>query len=76
MRKKVEGLTEKQKQFYKDLISFMNESGYVPTIRELGQYVGLNSPATIKFYLGTLEEKGYIKRINNRSIEILRGIDD
>ena len=67
-----EELTKKQRDFLNDLITFMNEKGYVPTIRELGDYVGLNSPATVKFYLGTLEEKGYIKRINNRSIEILK----
>ena len=65
-------LTEKQRQFFEDLKTFINEKGYVPTIRELGKYIGLNSPATVKFYLGTLEEKGYIKRINNRMIEILK----
>ena len=76
MRKKTNILTERQKQFYRDLISFIDENGYVPTIRELGKYVGFSSPATVTFYLGVLEEKGYIKRINNRSFKMLRGIDD
>lgn len=66
-------LTSKQKQFFDDLVCFINDNGYVPTIRELGNYVGFNSTATTQFYLGTLEEKGYIKRINNRNIEILKG---
>ena len=64
-------ITEKEKQFLNDLISFINTNNYTPTIRELGRYVGLSSPATIKYYLGNLEEKGYIKRINNRKIEVL-----
>ena len=66
-----EELTYKQLKFFNKLKEFMKEEGYVPTIRELGEYVGLNSPATIKTYLDILEKKGYIKRINNRAIEIL-----
>ena len=65
-------LTNKQKQFLEDLITFMNEKNYVPTIREMCEFVGLNSPATIHTYLKILEKKGYIKRINNRSIEVLK----
>ena len=61
-----EELTYKQLKFFNKLKEFMKEKGYVPTIRELGEYVGLNSPATIKTYLDILEKKGYIKRINNR----------
>ena len=34
--------------------------------------MGLNSPATVQYYLKRLEKKGYIKRINNRNIEILK----
>lgn len=72
MRKKIDGLTKKQEIFLKDLVDFINLKGYTPTIRELGDYVGLSSPATVKFYLDELEKKGFIKRINNRSINICK----
>ena len=68
----MEKLTKKQETFLKDLTDFINIKGYTPTIRELGEYVGLSSPATVRFYLLTLENKGYIKRVNNRSIEICK----
>ena len=72
MRKSVEGLTKKQEQFLNDLIDFINTKSYTPTIRELGEYVGLSSPATIYTYLKILEKKGFIKRINNRNINICK----
>lgn len=59
------------KAFFHLLKTFMKTNGYTPTIRELGEYVNLNSPASIYYHLTKLEEKGKIKRINNRKIEIL-----
>ena len=69
-------LTNKQIAFFNELKEFMKEYKYTPTIRELGEYVGYNSPATTKLYLDTIEKKGYIRRINNRSIEILKEVVD
>lgn len=65
-------ITNKEKEFLNDLSEFILKYKYTPTIRELGEYVGLKSPATIHYYLKRLEEKGYIKKINNRHIEILK----
>lgn len=67
-------LTDSQERVFRILCEFINEKGYTPSIRELGQYVGLSSPATVKYYLDILERKEYIKRINRRKIEILKGI--
>ena len=67
----MEILTEKEKIFLHKLEAFIGIYGYTPTIRELGKCAGLNSPATVYHYLKKLEEKGYIKRINNRNIQIL-----
>lgn len=67
-------LTEMQERFFKILCDSINKKGYTPSIRELGKYVGLSSPATVKYYLDILERKGYIKRINRRKIEIMKGI--
>lgn len=68
----METLTKKQQQFLRDIIDFISLKKYTPTIRELAEYVGLNSPATIQYYLKLLEKKGYIERKNNRNIEVLK----
>lgn len=68
----MEELTFNEKLFYKELKFYINQYGYTPTIREFGKHMKLNSPATVYYYLKRLEKKGYIKRINNRSIEILK----
>ncbi len=36
--------------------------GYPPSVREIGQAVGLSSTATVHGYLERLEKKGYIKK--------------
>ena len=65
-------LTEKEEEFFNNLCEFMLRYKYTPSIRELGKYVGLSSPATVHYHLKKLEEKGYIKKINNRYIEVLK----
>ena len=49
------------------------KNGYPPTVREIGEEAHLSSPATIHFHLKQLEEKGYIKKDDNknRTLEIL-----
>ena len=64
-------LTYCEKRFLHELKYYIEVYKYTPTIRELGKHMGLSSPATIYYYLKRLEQKGYIKRINNRSIEII-----
>lgn len=51
----------------------LRKQGYPPTVREIGQAVGLKSPATVHGHLRTLEEKGYIKRdsCKQRALEIV-----
>lgn len=68
-------LTYSEKLFLHNLNKFISMYKYTPTIRELCKYTGLSSPATIHYYLKKLEGKGFIKRINNRNIEILRSDD-
>lgn len=64
-------LTYAEKLFFHNLKKFITMYKYTPTIRELGKYTELKSPATVHYYLKKLENKGYIKRINNRNIEII-----
>ena len=66
-------LTERQQailEFIKEEIMF---KGYPPTVREICDEVGLNSPSTVHSQLKTLEDKGYIKRdsAKNRALEVV-----
>lgn len=64
----------------KDILSFIEkqikENGYPPSVREIGKSVGLSSTATVHGYLTKLEEKGYIKKENQkgRTLRLLKGI--
>lgn len=69
----MEKLTDKQKNILQVIKQLIAKNGYPPTVREIGQKANLSSPATIHFHLTKLEEKGYIKKGDNknRTIEIL-----
>jgi len=56
-------LSKKQKDFLEVLKEMVRESGYFPTVREIGSQLGLSSPATVHAYLNRLHEKGYIKKV-------------
>lgn len=66
-------LTSSQNHILQALKRLIAKNGYPPTVREIGDEAHLSSPATIHFHLKKLEEKGYIKKDNNknRTIEIL-----
>ena len=53
-------LTTKQQQIYDYIISFTDEHGYPPSVREIGEYVGLKSPSTVHFHLKGLQSAGLI----------------
>ena len=69
----MEKLTNKQSVILQVLKKLIAKNGYPPTVREIGEKAHLSSPATIHFHLKKLEEKGYIKKNDNknRTIEIL-----
>jgi repressor LexA len=46
--------------------SSTDSQGYAPSMREIGDAAGLNSPASVKYQLDILEEKGFIRRDENR----------
>lgn len=52
--------------------------GYPPSVREIGDAVGLMSSSTVHGHLQTLEDKGYIRRdpIKPRAIEVLENSND
>ena len=69
----MEKLTDKQSVILQILKKKNDKNGYPPTVREVGEEAHLSSPATIHFHLKKLEEKGYIKKDDNknRTLEIL-----
>ncbi|MDJ1121480.1 transcriptional repressor LexA [Olsenella sp. YH-ols2217] len=60
-------LSQRVQQIYDFLLSYSDEHGYPPSVREIGSAVGLKSPSTVHMHLRTLEEVGLIKRTANKS---------
>lgn len=54
-------LTPKQQKIYDFVRDFSREYGYPPTVREIGEHLGLKSPSTVKFHLDNLRAAGLIQ---------------
>ncbi|MDX6047476.1 LexA repressor [Bacillus paranthracis] len=67
-------LTTRQSQILSFLQKQIQEYGYPPSIREIGDAIGISSPSTIHSHLIKLENKGYIRRDHSkpRAIKILK----
>lgn len=55
-------LTDRQRAILDHIVATVKQRGYPPSVREICEAVGLNSPSTVHAHLGTLEEKGYLRR--------------
>jgi repressor LexA len=60
------GLTPRQQRVLTVIRESLAARGYPPSMREIGQKVGLTSSSSVAHQLRTLEEKGYIRRDPNR----------
>ena len=63
----MKGLTEKQRQIYQFIVSFQQDHGYPPSVREIGAHMGLKSPSTVHFHLKGLEEAGIITKAEGKT---------
>jgi len=54
--------TPRQQAILDCIKDFTREHGYPPSVREIGERVGLSSSSTVQSHLKTLEKKGFIKR--------------
>jgi repressor LexA len=61
-----EGLTTRQRDILAVIRSTVEERGYPPSVREIGEAVGLTSPSSVAHQLGVLEKKGLLRRDANR----------
>lgn len=58
----MEKLTRMQQRVYDYIVSFIDSTGYAPSVREIGEALGLHSPSTVHFHIKHLEELGLIER--------------
>lgn len=55
-------LSTMQRKIYDYIVTCVREQGYPPSVREIGEAVGLKSPSTVHFHLKHLEEAGVIEK--------------
>jgi repressor LexA len=67
-------LTGRQQEIWEFLVEYVGRHGYPPTVREIGESVGLASPSTVHAHLANLERAGYLRRdpTKPRALELLR----
>jgi len=67
-------LTDRQRQIFEFLTKYVDGHGYPPTVREIGEAVGLASPSTVHAHLANLERAGLLRRdpTKPRAIELRR----
>ena len=55
-------LTGRQQEIWDFLVDYVDRHGYPPTVREIGDAVGLASPSTVHAHLANLERAGLLRR--------------
>ncbi|QHT55463.1 transcriptional repressor LexA [Cellulomonas sp. H30R-01] len=72
-----DGLTARQRLVLDTIRASVESRGYPPSMREIGEAVGLTSPSSVKHQLTALERKGYLRRDPNRprAIEVVHPDD-
>jgi repressor LexA len=65
-------LTPRQREVLEVIEAHMRERGYPPSVREIGETVGLTSPSTVHAHLAALQRRGYLRRdpTKPRAIEV------
>jgi len=67
-----QAITERQQQILQHIDTTIRERGYPPSVREIGEAVGLTSPSTVHSHLNSLQKLGYLRRdpTKPRAIEV------
>ncbi|MDQ2816823.1 MAG: transcriptional repressor LexA [Candidatus Eremiobacteraeota bacterium] len=68
-------VTGRQQAILDVIKSFTREHGYPPSVREIGERVGLSSSSTVQCHLRTLEKKGMIRRDPTKPRALVSGSD-
>jgi repressor LexA len=66
-------LTARQQEIWNYLVAYVDRHGYPPTVREIGEQVGLASPSTVHAHLANLERAGLLRRdpTKPRALELI-----
>jgi repressor LexA len=66
-------LTARQQEIWNYLVEYVDRHGYPPTVREIGEEVGLASPSTVHAHLANLERAGLLRRdpTKPRALELI-----
>lgn len=64
-------LTEKQQRILKYIAEATAAQGYPPSVREIGQHVGLRSSSSVHAQLTTLRERGYLEKNDRKTRSIV-----
>jgi repressor LexA len=66
-------LTARQQEIWNYLVEYVDQHGYPPTVREIGEQVGLASPSTVHAHLANLERAGLLRRdpTKPRALELI-----
>ena len=68
---KSHSLAPVQRETLEYLRRFISDNGYGPTLKDIATYIGVRSPSTAHFHLARLEDKGFIRRGDDGSIELV-----
>lgn len=68
-------LSAKQQRIYDYIKSHIEQHHFAPSIREIKDHLGYSSTSTVHALLERIEDKGYIKRMGPRAIQLLKGED-
>lgn len=76
MAKRRKGLSERHKKILDVLERYQTETGYPPSIREIGKQTGISSTSVVNYYLNQLEEEGYIERDRkiSRGVRLVKNV--
>lgn len=67
------GLTARQREVLVVIEQHMRDHGYPPSVREIGETIGLTSPSTVHAHLNALQRRGYLRRdpTKPRALEVM-----
>lgn len=71
----MQGLTKRQEQTLEFIRASIRDRGYPPTLREIGEHMGIRSTNGVNDHLRALERKGYLRREDMKS-RALRVVED
>lgn len=63
----MEQLSKKQQEIFDFICLFIKDHGYPPSVREIGEAVGLKSPSTVHFHLKSLKKHGLISQSEGKT---------